>query len=436
MAKSLKQPSYIDKRTLEIVLSDQKEELRARRADKLCHRQEEQLIDLQSPQAQVVIGVRRSGKSTLCFQALERAGVSYAYVDFDDERLAGIETNQLNDVLEVLYKVYGGFDYLFLDEIQDVEGWHLFVNRILRSRLHVIITGSNAKLLSGELATHLTGRAKEIHLYPFSFGEYCSVKGVEDSRTTKSQGLLRGAFDEYMRDGGFPELFRIADKRRYVSDLVNNVLKRDLEQRYNIAYKEVFEQLTHHLFNISPAMVVSKDLAKVFHVKSEHTVKNYIGYLKQAFMLVGIQKYSTKSKTRVTHEKLYAVDVALMNQRENAMAGENLGWRLETIVLLQLLRRCKGNGWDLYYLNERSGECDFLVCNGNTVLEAIQVCYDITNPRTLSREVNGLLLANRVTRCEKLLLLTDWEYADIERGGQRIAVRPVYQWALESGGLW
>ena len=103
----------------------------------------------------------------------------YAYADFDDERLANLGADQLNDVLEVLYKVYGDFNYLFLDEIQNVEGWHLFVNRLLRKKMHVIVTGSNAKLLSGELATHLSGRAKEIHLFPFSFREYCAMNDVE-----------------------------------------------------------------------------------------------------------------------------------------------------------------------------------------------------------------------------------------------------------------
>ena len=163
----------IDTRTLEVILSEQKEELEARAQETLCHRPEEALVEINSPQAQVVIGVRRSGKSTMCYQALQRRGVPFAYADFDDERLKGLQAEQLNDVLEVLYKIYGDFQYLFLDEIQDVTGWHLFVNRLLRQKMHVIITGSNAKLLSGELATHLTGRNKEIALYPFSFKEFC-----------------------------------------------------------------------------------------------------------------------------------------------------------------------------------------------------------------------------------------------------------------------
>lgn len=421
----------IDKRVLEIIFSDQKEELTARRGDKLCHRSEEKLIDLKSPQAQVVIGVRRSGKSTLCYQTLESAGVHYAYADFDDERLANLGADQLNDVLEVLYKVYGDFNYLFLDEIQNVEGWHLFVNRLLRKKMHVIVTGSNAKLLSGELATHLSGRAKEIHLFPFSFSEYCVMNDVDTkTMTTKAEAFRRAAFDDYMRKGGFPELLQINDSRTYISDLVDNIIKRDIEQRYQISYKAGFEQMAQHLLNVSPAQVVISNLSDAFHIKSEHTIKNYIHYLRQSFVLIGIQKYAQKSRIRLTQEKIYAVDVAMMNNRENAFAGENLGWRLETIVLIELQRRCKASGRDIYYLNERSGECDFVVCEGDTVVQAIQVSYDISSPKTRSREIAGLLLAYRLTKCTNLLLLTDHEFADEEHNGQKIAIRPVYAWSV------
>ena len=431
MTTKLNNSVSIDMRMLEEILADQRTELQVKRKKKLCSRSEEQQIDLNSTQAQVVIGVRRSGKSTLCFQALEHAKVRYAYVDFDDERLNTLDAVHLNDVLEVMYKIYGEFEYLFLDEIQNVEGWHLFVNRMLRRGMHVIITGSNAKLLSADLATHLTGRAKEIRLYPFSFAEYCRIKDVDtDEMSTKAKAFRRAAFDEYIKDGGFPELLTISDKRKYVKDLADNILRRDIEQRYKIAYKESFEQLAHHLLNVSPTLAVPKDLSDTFHIKSEHTVKNYISFLRQAFMIVGIRKYSQKSKVRIIQEKVYAVDVAMMNQRDNAFAGDNLGWRMETIVLIQLMRKCNANGWDLYYLKERSGECDFIVCNGNTVLQAIQVSYDISSEKTLKREINGLLLAYNQTKCENLLLLTDHEYGSIEKDGHVIKVKPVYEWSI------
>ena len=424
--------TMIDKRTLEFILTDQQEEMEARAEETLCQRPEEKLIDLKSIQAQAVIGVRRSGKSTLCYLALQQQGVKYAYADFDDERLVDLQANQLNDVLEVLYKIYGDFNYLLLDEIQNVEGWHLFVNRLLRRKMHIIITGSNAKLLSSELATHLTGRNKEIPLYPFSFKEYCIMKEVDTGkRTTKTEGFRRAAFDEYLKQGGFPELLAIEDNKNYVSTLVDNILKRDIEQRYKIAYKAAFEQLAHHLLNISPAIVVTTDLADLFHFKSEHTAKNYVGYLKQAYMLLGIQKYSQKSKQRTVQEKVFAVDVAMMDQRENAFAGENLGHRLETIVAVHLIRKCKMEGKDVYYLSDRSGECDFVVCKGNNVEQCIQVSYDIYADKTRKREINGLLLAARQTKCTNLLLLTDHNSEEIQQDGCRIKVQPVHEWSLE-----
>ena len=211
----------VDKRTLEFILTDQRKEIENRSGEILCSRKEETLVDLNSPQAQVVIGLRRCGKSTLCYQSLYNKGVKFAYVDFDDERLAKLQSDQLNDVLEVLYKIYGDFNYLFLDEIQNVEGWHLFVNRLLRNKMHIVVSGSNAKLLSGELATHLTGRNKEIDLVPFSFKEFCEMKAVDTvTKTTKAEAFRRNAFDDYMRQGGFPELISIDDDKNYVKNLI------------------------------------------------------------------------------------------------------------------------------------------------------------------------------------------------------------------------
>lgn len=424
----------IDKRALELIITDQREEIELRAVEQLCSRAEEKLVDITSTQAQVVIGVRRSGKSTLCYQALRKEGINFAYVDFDDERLAKLQSEQLNDVLEILYKIYGNIDCIFLDEIQNVEGWHLFVNRILRRKIHVVVTGSNAKLLSGELATHLSGRSKEILLYPFSFREYCMMKHVDmASKTTKAEAFKRAAFDDFMQQGGFPELLANRDHKSYVKNLVENILTRDIEQRYKLQYKATFRALAQHLLNITPTIVSVPELAKTFSFKSVHTVRNYIDYLKQAYMLIGLQKYSQKSKVRAIGEKLYAVDVAMMNQRDNAFAGENLGRRLETVVLVHLVRKCKMEGLDIYYLNERYGECDFVICKNNRVLQAIQVSYDISSEKTRKREINGLLLAAKLTGCNDLLLLTDHDYGTTEESGHSIKIQPVYDWSLELG---
>ena len=421
----------IDKRTLEVIFSDQLDDLNSKRNAVLCERKEILQVDLKSPLAQVVIGVRRSGKSTLCFQALEKSGAKYGYADFNDERLAGIGSDQLNDVLEILYKLNGNFEYLFLDEIQDVKGWHLFVNRMLRKGMHVVLTGSNANLLSSELATYLTGRNKEIDLYPFSFSEYCRMKNVDTSSlSTKAEAFRRAAFDEYMKEGGFPEKMFIEDNGSYVDDLVNNILKRDIEQRHNITYVDAFERMANHLLNISPATVSVPDLTELFEFKSAVTVRNYIKYLKEAFILIEVQKFSTKSRQRVSQEKVYAVDVAMMDGRKNAFSGDNLGWRLETVVLIELKRRSAADRSDIYYLKDRSSECDFLICKKDSVLQAVQVSYDISAEKTRKRELKGLTFAAKKTGCKDLLLLTDHVYENVDVDGLQIKIRPVYNWCL------
>ena len=423
----------MDKRILETILADQAEELSLKRTMRFCKRKEESLIDLKSSQAQVVIGVRRSGKSTLCYNALIRKRVKFAYVNFDDERLIHLTGNDLNDILEVLYKINGDFNYLFIDEIQNIPEWYLFVNRLLRKQMHIVITGSNAKLLSGELATHLTGRHHSIPLYPFSFAEYCDVRNIDvKSRTTKAIAARRAAFDDYMRQGGFPELLSINDEKDYIDELVNNILKRDIEQRFKIIHTSAFEEMSHHLLNIAPTIVVDKALKETFGFKSQHTAKNYLSYLKQAYMLIGLHKYSAKSRQRITGEKVYPIDVALMNKRSDAFAGENLGWRLETIVYLELLRKYKRQGFDIYYFSDRSGECDFVVCENRKALLAVQVSYDISSDKTRKREIAGLLLAARKTGCENLLLLTDHDDMDITHDGYTIYVRPVFDYVLKS----
>lgn len=346
----------LDKRIIEQVLAEQQLELANLSTKTLCTRPEEQLVELDSDMAQVVIGVRRCGKSTLCYNVLKENSELFAYANFDDERFNEMTSQDLNNVLEVLYKTYGDFRLLFLDEIQNVDGWHLFVNRILRQGMHVILTGSNAKLLSGEFATSLTGRHDKIELFPFSFEDFCRCKGIDlKSPTTKAEAFRRSAFDEYLRQGGFPELLHRKNKKGYVSNLVDNILKRDIEQRHKIKYVRAFEQLVNHLLNISPAVVVEKDLAKLFGFKSHHTVDNYIGYLKEAYLLAGLPKYSPKSKLRVRNEKVYPIDVALMDGREDAMVGKNLGCRLESIVFIELLRRNKPLERDVYYFKNADG---------------------------------------------------------------------------------
>ncbi len=421
----------LDIRHIQKVIQEQRDGFASYARNNYCHRMEERQVDINSPLAQVVVGVRRSGKSVMCQNLLFEHPNETAYANFDDERLANISVNDLDTLLSVLYKEYGDFKYLFLDEVQNVEGWHLFVNRLLRQGMHCIITGSNAKLLSSELATHLTGRHMQIELYPLSFAEFCECKSVDTKRiTTKAEAFRWATYDEYLKQGGFPELIYLKNKAGYIATLFSSILERDIITRFKIKNAHVFIQLAHHLMNISPVVVSEKELAGQFGIASM-TVGNYIEHLKQAYLMVGIKRYSAKSRLRVRNEKLYPIDVAFMDGRPDAMVGENLGWRLETQVLLELLRRNRPKYRDVYYFRERDGiEADFVVCQGNKVQEIYQVSYDISKEKTRKRELRGLMAAAKVTKCDNLYLITDTARETLEIDGKVVKVMPAYEWLL------
>ena len=424
----------MDTRELERVLLDQKEELEALRNKSFCHRLEESQIDLNSNLAQVVIGVRRSGKSTLCFNALEKSKVRYAYVNLDDENLYGLTVKDMNDILQVLYSIYGNFTHLFLDEIQNIKGWHLFVNRMLRKGMHVLLTGSNSKLLSGELASHLTGRHHTIELLPFSFRDWCNYNGIATAPlTTKNMGILMGAFDKYLRQGGFPELLIERNHTSYIDSLFHNIITQDIQKRFNVKYIDSLERLAGHLLNISPTIIVKDKLQEQFGFKSHHTLGNYLSYLAQTYLICKVSKYSTKSRERSVAEKAYAIDVAFMNKRENALAGENLRWRLETIVYLELRRRIRTEEEDIYYFDNGNTEADFIVCNGNKATGVYQVSYNIENPKTRRREVNGAITAAKTTKCNDVYILTDHQSETIVQNGIKIKAMPVWEWIVREG---
>lgn len=417
---------------IEKVLLEQQDELANLSNEMLIHRPEEELINLKSKLAQVVIGVRRSGKSTLCFNALRKAGVHYAYANFDDERLDQLGTTDLDNILQTLYKIYGKFDYLFLDEIQNIEGWPLFINRLLRQKLHILITGSNAKLLSSELASHLTGRHHKIELFPFSFKDWCTIKEVDFRRlTTKNKGLISKAYNEYFHQGGFPELISGEEKpKEYISTLIDNIITQDIKKRYNIRSIDAMKRLSHHILNETPTLIAKDTLQKTIGIKSDKTLGNYLLYLNHTYLISILNKYSSKSRERTRGEKAYAIDVALMDKRENAFSGDNLGWRLETIVYLELLRRKAQSGNDIYYFQNRSAEADFVVCDGNKTQSIYQVSYDISNPKTRKREIRGCIAAAQATQCNNILLITDHESEIIEENGYTIQVIPVWEWLV------
>lgn len=420
---------------IERILRDQREELFSTDFSQFVPRQEEGEIDLDSRLAQIVIGVRRCGKSTLCQKVLLQSNVHFAYVNFDDETLASLQASQLNEVLEMLYRIYGSFTHLFMDEIQNVPSWHLFVNRLLRQGLHLVLTGSNANLLSGELSTHLTGRYNEIRLFPFSFAEYCQAKGVDTKAlTTKASGLLLHALDTYLMQGGFPETLTMLRQDKYISSLYAAVISKDICQRYKVRYKKTLQQMANTLLDHFCQEVSFKRLQTDYQLSSVHTVMNYVSYLESACLLRLVPKYSFKSIERQTQRKSYAIDNAFVNDHDDALQTDSLGWRLENVIAIELLRRMKYETQQLFYLRQnKSYEVDFCVVDRNHVTSLIQVTYDFSNPKTklYNREIGGLLKGAVATGCSNLtLIMMSGETGDLAIEGKTIHRVLASDWLL------
>lgn len=424
----------VGEKTIIQVLAEQKEYMDGYQPDGWVTRREEHLFELDSTLAQVVIGVRRSGKSTLCHKVLLEHNVKYGYANFDDDRLANLRVEDLNTVLSCIYQIYGtDIKYIFLDEIQDVDGWHLFVNRLLRTNLHVIVTGSNAKLLSGELATHLTGRYNEIRLFPFSFREYCDFHHIEtNGLTTKIEAGIKRAFMEYVTDGGFPELQNIRNKRGYVQSLLEAIVSKDIQQRFRIRNVDTLRKIANHLINNVCQEINYGNIAETMGV-TDQTVKKYVDFLRQAFLVQILNKHSFKSKERIRNAKAYIVDPGLQNNRDNSFAAENIGWRLENVIYIELLRRCTNDFLDIYYYKEspRSKEIDFVLCNQDKAVELIQVAYDIDNQKTFYRETSSLIKASAKLHCDNLTLIAFTQTRDEEIDGKYIKILSATDWLLK-----
>lgn len=416
------------------VLTEQRDEISSFEPSKWVARKEETLFDFDSPLAQIVIGVRRSGKSTLCHKVLLEHGINYAYANLDDDRLADMRVEDLNTLLSCLYQLYGtDIHYLFLDEVQNVDGWHLFVNRLLRNKMRVFVTGSNAKLLSGELATHLTGRYNEIRLFPFSFSEFCDFHHIDTKKmTTKATSQRERAFMDYINDGGFPEMQQMRNKRGYVQSLIEAVLIKDIQYRHQVRNIDSLRKIAHHLINNSCHLINYGELSSLLGI-TDKTIKKYVEYLQQAFVIQLLTKHSFKSKERIHNEKSYCVDVGLQNNRENAMVGENIGWRLENVVFIELMRRCAQQFKDIYYYKPapRAKEVDFVICNQNRAVELIQVAYDISSPKSYGRETSSLIKASELLNCDKLILIAFTDSKDVTIDGKVINIRSALDWLLE-----
>ncbi len=377
----------------------------------------------------VIIGPRRAGKSVFAIQMLK--GIEFSYLNFDDERLLYI--SDYDELLKAIVQVYGETKYIFFDEIQNLKNWELFVNRLHRRGFNIVITGSNSRLLSRDLATHLTGRHFRFSIFPFSFTEYLRAMDFivdETIELKERQGALLKHLSDYMVTGGFPEVVvSNVDQRTYITTLFESILFKDIVKRYNVRYSKKLYDIGLYLITNHSATFSYTRLKNLLGFRSVHTVENYIEYLKEAFLIFNVERYSHKVKEQIkSPKKVYSYDPGTINAVKFKTAPD-IGRLIENLAAIELVRR----GREFYYYKTSNGrEVDFAIKEGLKIKQLIQVCYDIDNYETKQRELKALAKAAAETRCKNLIVLT-WDYGEEENyNGRKINFLPLWRWLIQS----
>ena len=402
----------IDKETLRKVVKIQREELSLFELG--VHREESDKIKIDIPFAVILSGIRRCGKSTLLRQLMEKIK-GYYYFNFEDSRATDFEISDFEKLDEIFHEEYKDQDYYFFDEIQNIPKWELFVRRLIDTKKHVIITGSNASLLSKELGTKLTGRHLTHEIFPFSFKEFISLN--KDKLNIKS-------FERYLIDGGFPEYLKLK-RPDILQELLKDVIARDITTRYKIRNQKTLNDLAVYLLTNIGKQFTYNSLKKSFKLGSVNSVTSFISYFEDTYMIFTIPRfdYSLK-KMLVRPKKIYSIDNGLSIKNSSSFFDDR-GRLLENAVFINLRKRYK----DIFYFQENN-ECDFLVRNGTSITQAIQVCYEI-NRDNKDREINGLLEAMNKFKLKNGMILTYDQSDKFVIKDKIIKAIPVWKWLLE-----
>lgn len=385
-------------------------------------------IFISHPNILLISGLRRAGKSFFSHLLAKKA--AYAFINFDDERLVDIKTKDLNLVMECFYDLYKEFEFLLLDEIQNVAGWELFVNR-LRNKYKIIITGSNANLLSKELATHLTGRYSDFSLYPLSFKEFLKFKSVklnnQSLHSTKKRSEIYSLFSGYLNEGGIFEYYKFG--KEFLRNLYSSIITKDIVLRYNIKYPVVLEELALLLVNYFTNKISVNNITKNLEIKSPHTTKEYINYLENSFIIFTVNKFSYKLKEQLSSfKKLYVTDNGIINSLIFDYS-QNKGNLLENLVAIELKRKSGLEGSKFFYWDNYSVKCDFIVKRGKKIVSAYQVCSQITLENR-EREYAGLVAALKEFGLKEGTILTDSTEEELKVEGLKLKIIPVWKWLL------
>jgi len=414
--------------TIKVAITDTEEQLKKKFMQEKIIPRELKIGGISTDVANIITGVRRCGKSILAY--LFTRNKNAAYVNFDDERLQ-IKAQQLNMVLEAIYSLKGDVEFIVFDEIQWIEGWERFISRLLPTK-KIIITGSNARLMSKELGTVLTGRHIDFELFPFSFREYLMLNDFKPNiYLTQSIAKIKDFLKKYLEIGGFPLAYKFG--RSFLVENYKDIIERDVIQRYNVRYRGVLRELARYYVSNSGLKISFNKLKKILGVKSVQTIKNYSYYLSNAYLIFLIEKYSPKLKNQyISPKKVYCIDNGIINTIAFKISS-NIGNLMENLVAIELLRRRSYwfNNWEIYYWEDyQQNEVDFVIKEGKSIKQLIQVTYATDIYEVSDREIKALIKASKLLGCKDLLIIT-WDLEDETKiNNKTVKFMPLWKWLL------
>ena len=379
---------------------------------------------LSNPLIKFISGPRRVGKST--FALLMLRGKNFAYLNFDDQSLLSQWDEEL--VMRMLDDVYPGHDFLMLDEVQNLPEWDLWVSKLYRRGKNLIITGSNANMLSSEMATVLTGRYLPIEMLPFSLEEmlawhHIDLHNIKKEEETETSALV----DDYLRNGGYPETISARNiTQNYLSTLFDSMLLKDITKRHKVRKTTELYNLASFLLANFCNPVSASGLTTELNLSSVSTTQKFCQYLNEPFLFFFLPRFNNKLKLmQKADQKVYVVDNGFVNSSAFNLS-ENLGRLLENQVFVELLRRgYKPSQTMFYYRSDNDKDTDFVLRDGPKVKQLIQVCYSLDSERTRKRETNSLVECAKELRCENLVIVTKNEEGTIEKDSHAIQVVPI-----------
>jgi len=361
--------------------------------------------------ALIITGVRRCGKSTFLNQLLKKQRKGY-YLNMEDPRLGGFDFSDFNKVEAIMKESYGEGGVYFFDEIQSIPEWERFIRYLVDKKEKVVLTGSNASILSKELGTKLTGRHLSIELFPFSFKEFLNLKKQEPSINS---------FEEYLTKGGFPEYIK-NENPEVLHELLSDIVMKDIAARFGIKNTTILNKIVIYLISHVGKEFSYNSIKKMFEIKSVKSVIDYITFFENAYLVFTLPRFSYSYKQQqVNPKKVYSIDNGF-SSNNSASFSKDYGKMLENLVFLNLRKKYK----NIFYFQEKN-ECDFVIKEKDKITQAIQVCFDL-NEENQNREINGLIDALEKFNLKEGIILTYKQDDEFKLRNKKIKVLPVWQW--------